>query len=59
MNSSPGMRASPLRRTMLDEKLDQWEADEIIKDLHRKRDFQLKIGALLKGTRPLSSEASM
>jgi len=59
MNSSPGMRVSPLRRTMLDEKLDQWEAEEIIKDLHRKREFQLKIGALLKGTRPLSSEASM
>jgi hypothetical protein len=44
---------------MLDEKLDHWEAEEIIKDLHRTRQFQQKIGALLKGTKPLSSEASM
>jgi hypothetical protein len=59
MNSSPGMRGSPLRRTMLDEKLDQWEAEEIIRDIHKKRAFHQKIGALLKGTKPLSSEASM
>ena len=59
MNSSPSMRSSPLRRTMLDEKIDQWEAEEIIRDLHKKREFQKKIGALLNGRCPLSSEASM
>ena len=55
-NSSPGMGSSPLRKTMLDEKLDPWETEEIIRDLHEKQEFRRKIGTVLKGTKPLFTE---
>lgn len=58
MNSNPGMRGSPLRKTMLDERLDPWEMDEVIRDVHEKQEFRKKIGTVLKGTRPLHTEAS-
>jgi hypothetical protein len=57
MRSSPLARGSPLRKTMLDEKLDPWEAEEIIRDLKRKEAFRGKISALFKGTQPLYTEA--
>ena len=56
---SPGMKNSPLRRTMLDERLDPWEADEIIREFESKMEFNKRIGALLKGREPLSTNASM
>lgn len=56
---SPSMRSSPLRRTMLDERLDPWEADEIIRESESKREFNKRIGALLKERQPLSTKASM
>jgi hypothetical protein len=59
MNMSPNMRGSPIRKSMLDEKLDQWEAEEIIRESQKKQEFRKKIGALLKGTHPLSTEVSI
>jgi hypothetical protein len=58
MNSSPNMRGSPLRKTMLDEKLDPWEMEEVVQELHKKDEFRKKIGAFLKVRRPLFTEAS-
>jgi len=47
---SPGARGSPLRKTMLDERVDPWETEEIIRDLEKKREFKRKIASILKGT---------
>jgi hypothetical protein len=59
MNSSPGMRGSPFRKTMLDEKLDPWETEEIIRDLGKNQEFRKKIGMVLQGITPLFTEARM
>lgn len=59
MSPAPKMRESPLRRTMLDEKLDPWESEEIIREILRKEEFRKKVGGILKVTRPLSSEVNV
>jgi hypothetical protein len=53
--ASPATRGSPLRRTMLDERMDPWEADEVVREYQRKQDFRRNIGAALKGKQPLYS----
>ena len=58
MNSSSNMQESPLRKTMLDEKLDPWEMEEVIQEFNKKDQFRKKIGAILKERRPLLTEAS-
>ena len=58
MNASPGsLRGSPLRKTMLDEKSDPWETEEILRGLQTKEDFRKKIGTYLKRRKPLYTEA--
>ena len=56
--SSPS-RSSPLRRTMLDEKLDPWEAEEMVRDFQKKRDFRRRIGEFLRDTQPIFTEAGL
>ena len=56
---SPAVKGSPLRKTMLDEKADPWEVEEIIRDWTSKQQFQRKIGDLLKKTTPHSSEVKL
>jgi hypothetical protein len=58
IRSSPGMRGSPLRKTMLDERLDSWEAEEVIREIQKKQAFRRKIGDALKGRQPLYSRES-
>jgi hypothetical protein len=55
VRGSPGMRGSPLRKTMLDERLDQWEAEEVIREFQKKQALRRKIGDALKGRQPLYS----
>ena len=52
---SPGVRGSPLRKTMLDEKVDPWEMEEIIRNLERRETLRAKIDAYLRGTEPITS----
>ena len=59
LRGSPGMRGSPFRKSMLDERLDPWEADEIIRETESKREFNRKIGVLLKERAPLSTKGSI
>jgi hypothetical protein len=59
INLSSNTRGSPIRKTMLDESLDPWEAEEIIREDLKKETLRKKIGALLKGTQPLSSGVSI
>jgi hypothetical protein len=40
---------------MLDERLDQWEAEEVIREIQKKQAFRRKIGDALKGRQPLYS----
>jgi len=55
---SPSVRGSPLGKTMLDEKVDPWEMEEIIRDLERRETLRAKIDAYLQGSEPMHAEAS-
>jgi hypothetical protein len=57
--SSPRTRGSPLRKTMLEEKLDHWETDEIMKDLRRKDTMRERIGGVCKSRQPFYTEAKV
>jgi hypothetical protein len=55
---SPSVRGSPLRKTMLDDKLDPWEMEEIIRNFEKEEGFKGKIAGFLRGNAPLYAEAS-
>jgi len=55
---SPRVRGSLLGKTMLDEKVDPWEMEEIIRDLERRETLRGKIEGYLRGSKPLYAEAS-
>ena len=57
--ASPGTRGTPVRKTMLDEKVDPWEAEEIIRDIEKKREVRKKIGSILKDRRCLSTQVTI
>jgi len=44
---------------MLDERLDPWEAEEIIRDYEKRREFRKKIGSILKETRCIATQVSL
>jgi hypothetical protein len=43
---------------MLDERLDPWESEEMVREIQKKQVFREKVGVLLKGRQPLLTEAS-
>jgi hypothetical protein len=44
---------------MLDEKLDPWEAEVMVRDFQKKQNFRRRIGEFLRDTQPIFTEAGI